>query len=692
MRHSQVNYYSNNDIMESRSEGKAKTSFNKDISKLEEKSFGIKRMEKNKKTKEASKQVEKGSYENVPIELFDEDDVIIDSISKFIDTQDELDDFWKDLFIGKVINTKDGLLLSKIWQIKYDLSFMIISSIYYEVSSLYSRKDYEKLKIPNKRNYILPQKLKDLFDRNRINSYDGDTLNPVQFDFKRGTSEINKKINKINDAYETSISYDEYGVRINEVIILLLDVSFEEKQIVALFRKVIKNLLEFEIITMEFQFLSKYPSKIFEIILNFLDQKDIKYVRFLFWNFDLSLLCHSSKRNIKSKWIFANWAFYLDENFYLKEGYHWVFKNAEFANCVVKQPTISKVQLNDPLINMLDIFNRCLLKSKGILRFTMLESLPKWKTWCSIHNFKDPIYPNYFNKFVYKVRNHVQEYLIQNDIIPLIKSNREDQDEYLFGEWSIDEYAYHQQGDRVLLPQFTMNYSAGSNDKIVVEVTTTSMNACELIQLLYSLSSTPSCLVNLHYFSMNIGNHWIPKDICPLEELYLNNRNFIIYDKCQEQNLETITARTMISIKLFLKQMAYLKFREDFNLYFENQDMYFLVWNVILRTTWENQEITDRVNQLSKHICRTFNVSMVETKLFRHKINLFTLEEIEKCVVNQMMSSFFLKSTKLVIWNWWISAKMLICWISQEIFSQMWFSKIEWWVFQKTHILDLWLG
>jgi hypothetical protein len=117
--------------------------------------------------------------------------------------------------------------------------------------------------------------------------------------------------------------------------------------------------------------------------------------------------------------------------------------------------------------------------------------------------------------------------------------------------------------------------------------------------------------------------------ICFLEELYINNNDFTILSRNENYNLKAFPGRTTKAMKLFLEQKAYLEFREDFDLYFENQLMYFIVWNIVFKSSWENQEIADRANQFSKHILRTFNVCMYKSKQFNHKINLFTFEEFE---------------------------------------------------------------
>jgi hypothetical protein len=260
------------------------------------------------------------------------------------------------------------------------------------------------------------------------------------------------------------------------------------------------------------------------------------------------------------------------------------------------------------------------------------------------------VIPHYFNKFKYKAKNDIQEILIQKYLPLQIKKSKEDYEVQLLTEHNIDEYIYNYQEKSAYLPQFTMNFSFDPNEKIVVEVTTASMNMCELLQLINTLSSAPSCLINLFYFSMDIDHPCVPMS-CSLEELYINNTNFTILRKDQEYDFEIIMGRFIKATKLFLQQMACVEYRDNFELYFEDKEMYFLVWSIILRISWENQEITDKVNQFSKYICRTFNVCMFETQLFRHKINLFTFEEMKRLVEIQKKTSFFLKSTKLVIWN-----------------------------------------
>jgi hypothetical protein len=91
--HSQLNYIPQSDMMESRSEGKADTSFYKDTSKLEAKSFGIKLKKHNEKTEEESKQVEKDIDDEFSIEMFNEKVESYHFVEEFIGIQDKLEDY-----------------------------------------------------------------------------------------------------------------------------------------------------------------------------------------------------------------------------------------------------------------------------------------------------------------------------------------------------------------------------------------------------------------------------------------------------------------------------------------------------------------------------------------------------------------------------------------------------------------------
>jgi hypothetical protein len=109
-----------------------------------------------------------------------------------------------------------------------------------------------------------------------------------------------------------------------------------------------------------------------------------------------------------------------------------------------------------------------------------------------------------------------------------------------------------------------------------------------------------------------------------------------------------------------------IEFKDNFELYFENKDVYFLVWSVIFRNNWKEKRLEDEMDYIKKHISKSFCINMIELKNFSPKLNLFEFEDIKRCIEIQKKTSMLLKSTKLILWNCWISKPMFSYCIAQK--------------------------
>jgi hypothetical protein len=114
------------------------------------------------------------------------------------------------------------------------------------------------------------------------------------------------------------------------------------------------------------------------------------------------------------------------------------------------------------------------------------------------------------------------------------------------------------------------------------------------------------------------------------------------------------------STKQFLKQMANIEFKDNFQLYLENKESYFNVWNILLRKDWKDQELKLKIDDFRKHVSKLYCIMSYGFKHLKNKINLFSFDDMKKLIEIQQKTSLFLESTKLVIWNCWVSEKLLL--------------------------------
>jgi hypothetical protein len=109
-----------------------------------------------------------------------------------------------------------------------------------------------------------------------------------------------------------------------------------------------------------------------------------------------------------------------------------------------------------------------------------------------------------------------------------------------------------------------------------------------------------------------------------------------------------------------------IEFKDNFELYFENKDVYFLVWSFIFKNNWKEKRLEAEVDYIKKHISKSFCINMIELKNFSPKLNLFEFEDIKRCIEIQRKTSMLLKSTKLILWNCWITEPMFSYCIAQK--------------------------
>jgi hypothetical protein len=153
---------------------------------------------------------------------------------------------------------------------------------------------------------------------------------------------------------------------------------------------------------------------------------------------------------------------------------------------------------------------------------------------------------------------------------------------------------------------------------------------------------------------------------CYLKELYLDNCSFegLGFNKRLADHQTWVNKA--IAMKLFIKQLTNVKFRKDFRLYFENLDVYFLAWSVIFRHNWKQEKLEAKFSEFLKIISKKFCIRNYKFRFFSHFINLFSFNEVERCIEIQQKTWLLLKSKKLVIWSWWVTIPIFYLWIFQK--------------------------
>jgi hypothetical protein len=78
-------------------------------------------------------------------------------------------------------------------------------------------------------------------------------------------------------------------------------------------------------------------------------------------------------------------------------------------------------------------------------------------------------------------------------------------------------------------------------------------------------------------------------------------------------------------MKAFLKQMADMQFKDNFELYFENQEQYFLVWLILLQCKWDNEQLEAKIEKFKRHVSTSFCLKMRKIKILNRKLTFFLL-------------------------------------------------------------------
>jgi hypothetical protein len=205
---------------------------------------------------------------------------------------------------------------------------------------------------------------------------------------------------------------------------------------------------------------------------------------------------------------------------------------------------------------------------------------------------------------------------------------------------------------------------------MVFAVSSERMNQWDLTEILKNTPLISSMLINVWMFILKPEHSW-GSFFWELDELYFNNWAFLADINWKVRKKRTWRDQ-IFAIKLFLKEVSNIEFKEHFELYFQDREMYFLVWNVINRNNWTDQGLDEALQKIKKHVSVSFCTDMIDLKAFKPKINLFLWDEIDRYIKMQRQTSLLLKSNKLVISNCWVTELMFHNWVTQKgYFSEL---------------------
>jgi hypothetical protein len=122
--------------------------------------------------------------------------------------------------------------------------------------------------------------------------------------------------------------------------------------------------------------------------------------------------------------------------------------------------------------------------------------------------------------------------------------------------------------------------------------------------------------------------------------------------------------------------MTKISFKDNFQLYFEDKDVFFNVWNVIMRNNWEKAEAMFKIEEFKKYVSKRFSLNGYDIYRFDYKLNLFSYDDIKRWIQIQRDTSLLLKSPKLVIMNSWVTEEIFyLCITQKEYYSEVEFNE-----------------
>jgi hypothetical protein len=572
------------------------------------------------------------------------------------------------LFSSKINYTRDGYLSGRILKIYQTCE---LATIPFELLSKLEISKIPKVLYMRPRKVDISQyyeKLKDndFIFRNNLFNY--------RFCLSESDDNLHQSIQNLNFYYESRQQSEEEKEKelLNNVMIDLLDVNIDEFVLFNLTR-VFSCLSKFKILMLSINHLSSHMRIVIKKLCSLLRKTYVMNVIFIQSVFNLEDLWIANPPEINTKWVFDMCIIHSYKQFEFNENKYLIFSKIDFIRWMIENRFVSSPFINKDLITFFKTLNNYLLNFRNYrYNDSFSKETEEWLKWDYYIKFvRHWGFLKFNKKIIYKAESLEQSFQILISWWEQESRIRSYKQKMLHWKNLYNRCFLLLMQQIVFNPQFTMDLSLDPKDKIVTSFYSMSMSMWDLIGLIESTSFVSSCIIHVCMMVLCDNHTWRPV-IWELDELYLDICNLIDWPYITSQLCLKKTLRIVHSAEQFLKQTAHIEFKDNFQLYLENKETYFNVWNILLRKNWEDEEIKLKIDEFKKHVSRLYCISSYGFKHLKDKINLFTLDDMKNAIEIQRKSSLFLKSTKLVIWNCWVTEKLLFYWFSlHNSFSQV---------------------
>jgi hypothetical protein len=671
---SQINYSPYEEIIGEKLSDKPNTHEAKNSDKLEGESHHLVKLNDGKIHKTDNQPSQQITTDPFYIEMYSIEEEINEIKHIVLQNIEKLKEKREDFFASKLNYTKDGYLFGRLLKIEDNYEIVYPPDILFSHMKI---KDPAEVVNKGVSNSIIEKNLENFQNNSSQKEKETNNLSNVHINMANSDNDIKKLVQSLDHYYN---SWKE--VELDKVYIGTIRIDFSNEVMLEdnmhKLKNVITCLSNFHVFFLEIWGFRTNSEEAVERIFEFLRSKNVGTVSYYKCHFYFNLLWTLDQPQINTKCLLNRCVIDNSNDFSVGKQHSCIFSKINFVKWLVKGKEELLSSSNDSLINFQDILNNYLSKVKNIPFSNAFQK--RVDVWASCQQLN--MYNHHWRclKFIkklkYKVQDGNERRLVCKKLmdykIKLLKhieelKNKVDahDDKFLF------KFLH-----KTLPPQFTMDFNLDPIEKVVLEVSTMSMHLCDLIKILQATTCISSCL--LHMCALAMGS-WHKSDSIDwhLDELYLDNCYFSLQKEGMDENSQIEWSQQIVAIELFLEQMAEINFKDNFQLYFEDKDVFFNIWNVIMRNNWEETKSMSKIEEFKKYVSKNISLNGYDVYKFDHKLNLFSYNDIKKWIQIQQDTSLLLKSTKLVIMNSWVTEPMFyLCITQKEYFSEVVFD--EW--------------
>jgi hypothetical protein len=292
----------------------------------------------------------------------------------FNDLKKPIDYYFKDSFLGKIENTRDGYLLGRIVKIEGDLNF-ISTELFNDIFS--NNSEFRSMLDENTWDKIdtMLEEIKEW------DNFGDDNLEVTKFIFKKNGNTILHYIDQLNEHYEQN----DIGDKKLQIETVYLDFWDEvDEDVFEYFEQVLECISKFDILILSFYFSKgKCRKDVFERILEFISQNWVKYLHFRGSTFDIEVLWSSYYTISNTKCRFEKCYFNLDDELEKVGQENITFQEIDFVKCWASSPDWENTCIFSPLSLFLKFIIDSLLNTRGLWK--IIEDTLGF--WFNTYNF-----------------------------------------------------------------------------------------------------------------------------------------------------------------------------------------------------------------------------------------------------------------------------------------------------------------